>query len=177
MASFIYLYHHIHYKISQFYRRKYSIGVWLKVRRWFIYRRLYRRIRSVGFPFVGDSPFRRYIGRKNKKNLPMVLQTEYACQKKSFPLEIYRRIFIPSVISWFTNSYVPSVKLSVSVWNTNRINPSVHSSVSVEATVKCRRIKSVDKAVGECLKYQPNIFVCKCVGECYCQMPTDSFRR
>jgi hypothetical protein len=82
-----------HYKISQFYRRKYSVGVWLPVRRWFIYRRLHRRNTSVGFPFVGNSTLYRYIGRKHKKNhLPMVLQTEFACQKKSFPLEIYRRI-------------------------------------------------------------------------------------
>jgi hypothetical protein len=61
--------HTIHYKISQFYRRKYFVGVWLEVRRWFIYRRLHRRIQSVGFPFVGDSPFRRYIDRKNKKTI------------------------------------------------------------------------------------------------------------
>jgi hypothetical protein len=49
----------------------------------------------------------------------------------------------------------------------------------VAATVKCRRIHSVSKAVGECMKYRPNIYVCKCVGECgsYCQMPTDSFCR
>jgi len=50
-----------------FYRWKHSVGVWLEVRRWFIYRRLHRRILSVGFLFVGDSPFCRYIGRKNKK--------------------------------------------------------------------------------------------------------------
>jgi len=56
-----------HYKISQFYQRKNSIGVWLDIRRWFFYRRHHRRIMSVGFTFVGDSPFRRYIGRKNKK--------------------------------------------------------------------------------------------------------------
>jgi len=36
-------------------------------------------------------------------------------KKKSFPLEIYRRIFIPLVISGFTDGYVPLVKLSVSV--------------------------------------------------------------
>jgi len=54
-----------HYKISQFYRRTNSVGVWLEVRRWFFY----RRITSVGFPFVGDSPFHRYIGRKNKKTI------------------------------------------------------------------------------------------------------------
>jgi len=58
-----------HYKISQFYRRTNSIGVWLEVRRWFFYQRHHRRITSVGFPFVGDSPFCRYIGRKNKKTI------------------------------------------------------------------------------------------------------------
>ena len=58
-----------HYKISQFYQRTNSVGVWLEVRRWFFYRRHHRRITSVGFPFVGDSPFRRYIGRKNKKTI------------------------------------------------------------------------------------------------------------
>jgi len=118
-----------------------------------------------------------YGSEKQKNHLPMVLQTSFARQKKSFPLEIYQRIFIPSMILWFTNGYVSSVKLSVSVWNTDRIYPSINSSVSVAAIVKCWRIKSVGKAVGECLKYRPNIFVCKCVGECYCQMPTDSFHR
>jgi len=59
----------LHYKISQFYRRINSIGVWLEVRRWFFYRHHHRRITSVGFPFVGDSPFRRYIGRQNKKTI------------------------------------------------------------------------------------------------------------
>jgi hypothetical protein len=59
------------------------LSVWLAIRRWFIYRHLHRRIMSVGFPFVDDSQFRRYINRKNKKNhLPMVLQTEFAHQKK-----------------------------------------------------------------------------------------------
>jgi hypothetical protein len=43
--------------------------VWLEVRRWFFYRHHHRRITFVGFPFVGDSPFRRYIGRKNKKTI------------------------------------------------------------------------------------------------------------
>jgi hypothetical protein len=109
-----------------------------------------------------------YRSEKQKNHLPMVLQTEFARQKKRFPLEIYWRIFIPSVISWFTDGYLPSVKLSVSVWNTDRIYPSVNSSVSVAATVKCRQIKYIGKAVGECLKYRPNISVCKCIGECYC---------
>ena len=58
-----------HYKISQFYRRKYSVGLWLEVRRWFFYRRHHRRNTSTGFTFVGDSPFRRYFSRKNKKNI------------------------------------------------------------------------------------------------------------
>jgi hypothetical protein len=110
-----------------------------------------------------------YRSAKQKNHLPMVLQTEFARQKKRFLLEIYRRIFIPSVILWFTDGYLLLVNLSVSVWNTDQIYPSVNSSVSVAATVKCRRIKSV----GQCLKYRPNISVCKCVGECYCQMPTD----
>jgi hypothetical protein len=130
----------------------------LSLRRWFPFPSLYR-------------------SEKQKNHLSMVLQTKFARQKKNFPLEIYRQIFIPSVISGFTDGYVPSVKLSVSVWNIDRIYPSVNSSVSVATTVKCRRIKSVGKAVGECLKYRPNISVCKYVGECYCQMPTDSFRR
>jgi len=150
-----------------FYRWKHSVGVWLEVRRWFIYRRLHRRILSVGFLFVGDSPFCRYIGRKNKKIIcRWFYRRNLRAKKKRFSLEIYR-IFIPSVISWFTDGYLPSVKLSVSVWNTDRIYPSVNSSVSVAATVKCRRIKSVGKAVDECLKHRPNISVCKCVGECY----------
>jgi len=58
-----------HNKISQFYRRKHSVGVWLEVRRWFFYRRHHRRNTSAGFTFVGDSPFRRYISRKNKKTI------------------------------------------------------------------------------------------------------------
>jgi hypothetical protein len=88
--------------------------------------------------------------------LPMVLQTEFACQKKRFPLEIYRRIFILSVILWLTDGKYPSVNLSVSVWNTDRIYPSVNSSVLVAATIKYQRINSVSKSVGECLKYRPN---------------------
>jgi hypothetical protein len=38
-----------------------------------------------------------YQSEKQKNHLPTVLQTESARQKKRFPLEIYRRIFIPSV--------------------------------------------------------------------------------
>jgi len=56
-----------HYKISQFYWRNNSVGVWLEVCQWFFYQCHHRRNTSVGFTFIGDSPFRRYIGRKNKK--------------------------------------------------------------------------------------------------------------
>jgi len=168
-----------HYKISQFYQRKYSVGVWLPVRRWFIYRRLHRRITSVGFPFVGNSTFCRYIGRKHKKTICRWFYRRNLCAKKKFPAWNIPINFIPSVISWFIDSYLPSVNLSVSVWNTDRIYPSINSSVIVAATVKCWRIHSVGKAVGECMKYRPNISIYKCVGECgsYLQMPTDSFRR
>jgi hypothetical protein len=163
----------IHYKISQFYRRKYSVDVWLAIHRWFIYRRLHRWITSVGFPFIGDSLFRRYIGRKHKKPFADGFTDEICAPKKKFLAWNIPTDFIPSMISWFTDGYVPSVKLSVSVWNTDRIYLSVNSSVIVVATIKCRRIQSVGKDVGECLKYRPNISVCKCVDECYCQIPTD----
>jgi hypothetical protein len=94
-----------HYKISQFYRRKYSISVWLAVLRWFIYRRLHRRITFVGFPFVGDSSFRRYIGRKNKKIICQWFYRRNLHTKKNFPawnipswksvgdIMIYRRLY------------------------------------------------------------------------------------
>jgi hypothetical protein len=156
----------LHYKISQFYWRKYSV-------------RLHRRITSVDFPFVGNSTFRRYIGRKHKKTICRWFYGRNLCAKKKFPAWNIPTDFIPSVISWFTDSYVPSVYFSVSVWNTDRIYPFVNSLVIVAATVKCRRIHSFGKAVGECMKHKPNISVCKCIDECgsYCQMPTDSFRR
>jgi uncharacterized membrane protein len=63
--------------------------------------------------------------------LPMVLQTEFARQKKKFPAWNIPTAFIPSVISWFTDdSY-----------------PSVNASVNVAATVKCRQIQSVGKTL------------------------------
>jgi hypothetical protein len=166
-----------HYKISQFYRRTYSVSVWLAIRRWFIYRRLHRWITSTGFLFVGDSPFSRYISRKNKKFICRWFYKRNLCAKKKYPAWNIPTDFILSVISCFTDGYIPSVTLSVSVWDTDQIYSSVNSSISVAATVKCRQIKSVGKAIGECLKYRPNISVCKCVGEWYCQIPTDSFRR
>ena len=95
-----------HYKISQFYRRKYSVGVWLAFHRWFIYWRHHRRIMSVGFSFIGDSPFRRYIGRQNKKTICRWFYRRNLRAKKkipawNIPMEfysvgdnvIYRRLF------------------------------------------------------------------------------------
>jgi hypothetical protein len=79
----------------------------------------------------------------------MVLQTEITRQKKSFPLEIYRRIY-PVGDSVTHRRIHTSVKLSVSVWNTDRRYSSVHSSVIVVGTVKYRRIMSIGKVVGEC---------------------------
>jgi len=37
---------------------------------------------SVGFPFVGDSPFRRYIGRQNKKTIYRWFYKRNLCAKK-----------------------------------------------------------------------------------------------
>jgi hypothetical protein len=134
-----------HYKISQFYQRKNSVGVWLEVRRWFFYRHHHRQITSVG-----DSPFRRYIGRKHKKTIcRWFYRRNLRAKKKRFPLEIYRRIFIPSVILWLTDGKYPLINPSVSVWNTDRIYPSVNSSVLLAAIVKCWRINFVGKSVGE----------------------------
>jgi len=155
----------IHYKISKFYRRTNSVGVWLEVRRWFFYRCHHRRITSVGLPFVGDSPFRRYIGRKNKKTICWwFYRQNLRAKKKRFPLEIYRQIFISSLILWLTDEKYPPVNPSVSVWNTNRIYPFVNLSVLVATTVKCRRINFVGKSVGECLKYRPNSSIGKILG-------------
>jgi hypothetical protein len=149
-----------HYKISQFCRWTYSAGVWLAIRRWFIYRRLHWRITSVGFPFIGDSQFRRYISRKNKKTICRWFYRQNLRAKKKFPAWNIPTDFVPSVISCFTDDMYPSVNVSVSVCDTDWIYPYVNSSVSVAATVKFRQIKSVGKAVGEW----------------YCQIPTDSFR-
>jgi hypothetical protein len=156
-----------HYKISQFYRRINSVGVWLEVRRWFFYRRHHRWITSVGFPFVGDSPFRRISVGKTKKSFADGFTDGICAPKKIFSLEIYRRIFIPSVKLWLTDGNYPSVNPSVIVWNTDRIYPSVNLSLLVAATVKCRRINSVDKSVGECLKYRPNSSVGKILGNSF----------
>jgi hypothetical protein len=108
-----------------------------------------------------------YRSEKQKNHLPMVLQTEFARKKKRFPLEIYRRIFIPSVILWLTDGNYSSVNPSVTVWNTDRIYPSINSSVLVAATVKCRWINSIGKSIGECLKCRPNSSVGKILGNSF----------
>jgi len=159
-----------HYKISQFYRRKYSVGVWLAVRRWFIY----RRITSVGFPFVGDSPFRRYIGRKNKKTICRWFYRRNLRAKKKVSSLKYTDGF-SSVGDIVIYRWIHTVGKVVSECLKYRLNISVCKFIG--NCVKCRRIQSVGKSVGECLKYRPNISVCKCVGECYYQIQTNSFRR
>jgi hypothetical protein len=105
--------------------------------------------------------------------LPIVLQTEFARQKKVSRLKytdrfssvgdivIYRRIHTVGKVVGECLKYRPNISVCKFIGN----------------CVKCRRIQSVGKSVGECLKYRPNISVCKCVGECYCQITTDSFRR
>jgi hypothetical protein len=147
----------IHYKISQFYRRKNSVGVWLEVRRWFFYRRHHRRNTSVGFTFVGDSSFRRYISRKNKKTIyRWFYRRNVRAKKKKIPAWNIPTDFHSVGDIVITDGQYLSVNWSVNVWNTDRICPSVNSSVLVEATVKCQRINSVGKSVGERLKYRPN---------------------
>ena len=167
----------VHYKISLFYRRKYSVGVWFAVRRWFIYWRLHRRITSVGFPFVGDSPFRRYIGRKHKKTicrwfyrrnlLAKNIPTDFADGLK------YTDGFssVGDIVSYRRIHTVSKVGKVVDECLKYRLNISVCKFIG--NCVKCRRIQSVGKSVGECLKYRPNISVYKYVGEYYCQIPTD----
>jgi hypothetical protein len=72
--------------------------------------------------------------------LLMVLQTEFARQKKKIP-----------------------------AWNIPM------DFYFVGDIVIYQRLRTVGKAVGECMKYRPNIYVCKFVGKCgnYCQIPTD----
>jgi len=146
-----FIYNQFHYKISQFYRRKYSIGTWFKFHQWFIYQHPRRRNFSVGFPFIGNTIFRRYICRKNKKTFANGFTDGNCTPKKKFPAWNIPADFSPSVIVWHTNGFKPSVTLSVNVWNTDRRYPSVHSSVIVAGTVKYQRITSVDKVVGECI--------------------------
>jgi len=76
----------------------------------------------------------------------MVLQTEIARQKKSFPLEIYRRIY--PVGDSVTYRQIHTVSKFIGECLDWRY-PSVNSSVIVAGTVKYRRIKSVGKVVDE----------------------------
>jgi putative component of membrane protein insertase Oxa1/YidC/SpoIIIJ protein YidD len=123
-----------HYKISQFYRRTNSVGVWLEVRRWFFYRCHPWRNKSVGFTFVGDSPFHRYISRKNKKTIyRRFYRRKVRAKKKRFPLEIYRRLFIPSVK---LNLPTETIRRYIGRWNS-----------------KYRQNMSVCKFVGTCGSY------------------------
>jgi hypothetical protein len=119
----------VHYKISQFYRRQNSVGVWLEVRRWFFYRRHHRRNTSVGFTFVGDSSFRRYISRKNKKI-------------------IYRRFYRRNVRAKKKDSRLKSTDgFSFRRWNWNYWR-KISVVTSVGECMKYRRNISVCKFVG-----------------------------
>ena len=106
---YIYIYIYIikyskHYKISQFYRRKHSVSVWLEVRQWFFYRRHHRRITFVGFTFIGDSPFRRYIGRKNKKTIcRWFYRRNLRAKKKKIPAWNIPTDFYSVGILWLTD--------------------------------------------------------------------------
>jgi len=122
-------------------------------------RRLYLR-RWFPIPSV-------YRSEKQKNHFLMVLQTEFARQKKKIPTWNIPTDFYSVGDIVITDSKYPSVMTSVSVWNTNRICPSVNSSVSVEATVKFWQINSIGKSVGECLKYRPNSSVGKILGNSF----------
>jgi len=155
--------HTQHYKISQFYRRKNSVGVWLEVRRWFFYRRHHRRN-----TFVGDSSLRRYIRWKNKKIIyRRFYRRNMRAKKKKIPAWNIPTDFHSVGEIEITDGKYPSLHRSVNVWNTDGLIPSVHSSVLVEATVKWRRINSVGKSVGESLKYRPNSSVGKILGNSF----------
>jgi len=65
----------------------------IKISLVFIYRRPHRRNTSVGFPFIGNTRVRRYICWKNKKNICQWFYRRNLHIKKSFQLEIYRRIY------------------------------------------------------------------------------------
>jgi len=157
-----------HYKISQFYRRKNSVGVWLEIHRWFFYRRHHRRNTSAGFTFVGDSPFRRYISRKNKKTIyRRFYRRNVRAKKKKVPAWNIPMDFHSVGDVEITEGKYLSLNQSVNLWHTDGIFPSVNSSVLVEATVKWRRINSVGNAVGESLKYRPNSSVGKILGNSF----------
>jgi hypothetical protein len=137
--------------------------VWLEVRRCFFTDEL----RPSAFPSSVIPPFIAISVGKTKKPFADGFTDGICAPKKRFSLEIYRRIFIPSVILWLTDGNYQSINPLVSVWNTDRIYPFVNSSVLVAATVKCRRINSVGKSVDECLKYRPNSSIGKILGNSF----------
>jgi len=122
---------------------------------------------SVGFTFVSDSPFHRYIGRKNKKSFPDGFTDRICAPKKKIPAWNIPTDFYSVGDIVITDGKYLSVMSSVSVWNTDRICPSVNSSVLVEATVKFRQINFIGKSVGEFLKYRPNSSVGKILGNSF----------
>ena len=141
--------------------------MWLEVRLWFFYRRHHRRNRSVGFTFVGDSSFRRYISRKNKKIIyRRFYRRNVRAKKKDSRLKStdgfsFRRW------NWNYRQKISVVTSVGEIENTDGICPSVNSSILVEATVKWRRINSVGKSVGESLKYRPNSSAGKILGNSF----------
>ena len=104
---------------------------------------------------------------KTKKPFPDGFTDGICAQKKKIPAWNIPTDFYSVGDIVITDGKYPSVMTSVSLWNTDRICPSVNSSVIVEAIVKCRRINSVGKSVGECLKYRPNSSVGKILGNSF----------
>jgi hypothetical protein len=137
-----------HYKISQFYRRKNSVGLWLEVRQWFFYRRHHRQNTSAGFTFVGDSPFRRYFSRKNKKTFTDGFTDGTCAPKKKDSRLKYTDGF--SFRQW---SYNYRRKIAV--------------VKSVGECMKYRWNISVGNFVGASLKYRPNSSVGEILGNSF----------
>jgi len=123
-----------HYKISYFYRWTYSLGVWLEVRRWFFYWLNHRRITSVGFPFVDDFPFRRYISRKNKKTICRWFYRWNLRAKKKFP-------------AWNIPTDFHSVGDIVIYWRLLSVGKTVGECMTYRLNI------SVCKFVGKCGSY------------------------
>ena len=132
------------------------------------YRRHLRRNKSVGFTCIGDSPFCRYISRKNKKTIyRWFYRRTVRAKKKKIPAWNIPTDFHSVGEIEITDGKYPSLNRSLNVWNTDGICPSVNVSVLVEATVKWRRINSVGKPVGESLKCWPNSSVGKILGNSF----------
>ena len=145
-----------HYKISQFYWRTNSVGAWLEVRRYFFTDVITDGLRPSALPLSVIPPSVTISVGKTKKPFADGFTDGICAPKKKDSRLKYTDGFLFRQWHLITDGKYPSVNRSVNVWNTDRICPSVNSSVLVEATVKFRRINSVGKAVGECLKYRPN---------------------